>query len=228
MEKINKEHRQRVKKRFEKFGLDSFHDHEALELLLFFGLPYKNTNGMAHELINKFGSFSRVFSASKEELKSISGIGDHAAILIQLIPQLFRKYSMDLLSEEKSFDDRELLCEYVINHFIGQTKEHVQLFLFDSGMRRIDSIMLCEGTITNVNVNPETVAEHVFSNRASYFVLAHNHPSGNAEPSFEDLCITRSVWKALSELNREMVEHFVITGGKCMPVLAKAKELFDK
>lgn len=228
MENVNKGHRQRMKERLEKYGLESFHDHEALEFLLFYALPYKNTNGMAHELINKFGSFSRVFGATKEELKSIPGIGEHAATLIQLIPQLFRKYSTDLMSDLTSYDNRELLSEYVINHFIGQTREHVQLFLFDSGMRRIDSIMLCEGGISNVTVNSEMVAERVFANRAVYFVLAHNHPSGNPEPSYEDLCVTRSIWRSLLAFNREMVEHYVVAGGKCQPILTMAKEMFDK
>ncbi|MBQ3183951.1 MAG: RadC family protein [Clostridia bacterium] len=225
---INDGHRQRLKERFDEFGLDALQDHEVLELLLFYGLPYKNTNGMAHELLNKFGSFSEVFVASREELKSIKGIGDHAALLIELIPQLFRRYSMDLMSERTRFDDRELLCEYVINHFIGQTKEHVQLFLFDSAMRRIDSIMLCEGRLNAVSVNAETVAEHVFANRALNFVIAHNHPSGDAEPTFDDLCLTRSIWHSLGELNREMVEHYIVTDGTCTPVLARAKEIFDK
>ncbi len=228
MDKLHKEHRQRMKSRFTEFGLDSFQDHEALELLLFYALPYKNTNGIAHEMLNKFGSFSGVFKASREELKSISGIGEHAAILIELIPQLFRRYSMDLMSEQIRYDDKELLCEYVTNHFIGQTKEHVQLFLFDSAMRRIDSIMLCEGGLNAVVVNAETVAEHVFANRAACFVIAHNHPSGDTEPTFDDLQLTRSIWYSLAELNREMVEHYIVIGGKCIPILSRAKEIFDK
>ncbi len=228
MDQMHKKHRQRMKQRFKKFGLDSFQDHEALELLLFYGLPYKNTNEMAHELLNKFGSFSGVFGASREELMSISGIGDHAATLIEFIPQLFRRYSMDLMSEQTKYDNRELLSEYVVNHFIGQTREHVQLFLFDSAMRRIDSIMLCEGGLNEVSVNSEAVAEHVFANRAASFVIAHNHPSGNVEPTFDDLCITRSIWHSLAALNREMVEHYIVAGSECLPILTRAKEMFDK
>ncbi len=228
MDQIHKEHRKRMKQRFTDFGLDSFQDHEALELLLFYGLPYKNTNGMAHDLLNKFGSFSGVFGASRDDLKSISGIGEHTALLLELMPALFRRYSMDLMSEQRRFDDREKLSEYVINHFIGQTREHVQLFLFDSAMRRIDSIMLCEGGLNAVSVNSEAVAEHVFSNRAASFVIAHNHPSGDPEPTFEDLCITRSIWRSLAALNREMVEHYIVAGSKSMPILARAKEMFDK
>ena len=228
MDQLHKDHRQRMKQRFTDFGLDSFQDHEALEFLLFYALPYQNTNGIAHELLNKFGSFSGVFHASREELKSISGIGEHAAILFELIPALFRRYSMDLMAGQTKYDNREQLSEYVINHFIGQTREHVQLFLFDSAMRRIDSIMLCEGGLNSVSVNSETVAEQIFAQRASYFVLAHNHPSGNVEPTYEDLCITRSIWHSLAALNREMVEHYIVADGKCKPILTKAKEMFDK
>lgn len=225
---VNDGHRQRMKDRFEKFGLDAFQDHEVLELLLFYGLPYKNTNGMAHELINRFGSFSGVFSASKEELKKVKGIGEHAATLIRMIPQLFRRYSADAVSKHFSVSDRDTLKEYVINHFIGSTTEHVQLFLFDSGLHRIDSIKLADGNFTDVTVTSERIAEHVFANRASYYIIAHNHPSGDTKPTREDLIATRNIWLALGALNREMIEHYVVSGGKCNGILTEAKEMFDK
>lgn len=228
MAKINKGHRQRLKKRFDKFGLDAFADHEVLELLLFYGLPYKNTNGIAHELMNKFGSLSGVFSASKEELSSINGIGDHAATLIRIIPQLLCRYSADAVTGRFSFDDKEMLKEYVTNHFIGHTKEHVQLFLFDSGFCRIDSITLADGGFNGVTVNPELIAENVFSNRASYYILAHNHPSGKSKPTHDDLVATRNIWLTLSALNREMIEHYIVANGRCDGILTQAKEMFDK
>ena len=228
MSGINRGHRQRMKERFDKFGLEAFQDHEVLELLLFYGLPYKNTNGMAHELINKFGSFSGVFSATGEELKKVNGIGDHAAMLIRMIPQLFRRYSADSVSGSFSLNDTESLKEYVINHFIGATREYVQLFLFDSGLHRIDSITLAEGSFGNVRVTPELIAEHVFSNRASYYIIAHNHPSGDIEVSCEDLITTRNIWLSLAALNREMIEHYVVSHGRCEGVLSRAKEIFDK
>lgn len=228
IDQLHKEHRQRMKKRFKKFGLDSFQDHEALELLLFYALPYKNTNGIAHEMLNKFGSFSGVFSANAEELKSISGIGDHAALLIELIPALFRRYSADVMSKNAKYEGNDCISEYVINHFIGQTKEHVQLFLFDSSMRRIDSITVYDGHFGSVGVNSESIAEYVFSNKASGFVIAHNHPSGDVTPSYEDMCVTRKIYRDLAVLNREMIEHYIVADGKCNPILDKAKELFDK
>ena len=225
---INKGHRQRMKERFDKFGLESFQDHEVLELLLFYGLPYKNTNGIAHELINKFGSFSGVFSASEEELKRVKGIGGHAATLIRMIPQLFRRYSADAVSKRFSESNGDTLKEYVINHFIGTTREHVQLFLFDSGLRRIDSITLADGNFTDVTVTPEHIAEQVFSNRASYYIIAHNHPSGDIKPTTEDLIATRNIWLSLATFNREMIEHYIVSGGKCDGILTRAKEMFDK
>lgn len=217
-----------MKERFDKFGLESFQDHEVLEFLLFYGLPYKNTNGMAHELINRFGSFSGVFSASKEELKKVKGIGGHAATLIRMIPQLFSRYAADAVSKRFSASDRDTLKEYVINHFIGATREHVQLFLFDSGLHRIDSVTLTEGNFTDVTVTPERIAEQVFANRASYYIIAHNHPSGDIKPTTEDLITTRNIWLSLAALNREMIEHYVVSCGECNGILTRAKEMFDK
>ena len=225
---INDGHRQRLKQRFDKFGLDALADHEVLELLLFYALPYKNTNGIAHELIKKFGSLSGVFNATRQELTAVSGIGDHAAVLMSFIPQLLCRYSADVMCRRFCFDDTELLREYVINHFIGHTREHVQLFLFDSGLCRIDSVTVAEGGFDGVTVTPEAIAEQVFSSRASYYIIAHNHPSGDVEPSHDDLAVTRNIWLSLSALNREMIEHYVVAGGRCRAILAEAKEMFDK
>ena len=124
--------------------------------------------------------------------------------------------------------DKESLKEYVINHFIGCTKEHVQLFLFDSGLHRIDSITLAEGNFSAVTVTCESIAEQVFSNRASCYIIAHNHPSGDPEPTPDDLIVTRNIWLSLSALNREMIEHYIVAGGKCKGILTEAKEMFDK
>ncbi|MBR6514789.1 MAG: RadC family protein [Clostridia bacterium] len=228
MGNINKGHRQRMKQRVRRYGLDSLQDHEALELLLFYALPYKNTNGTAHELINKFGSFSGVFCASEEELMSVSGIGDHAALLIRLMPRFFSRYSQDVMNLKGVAESRQDLEEYIINHFIACTTEHVQLFLFDAAGRRINSITVHEGGLNSVAVNSETIAEYVFTNRATTFILAHNHPSGDIRPSPDDLYVTRDIYRKLSALNREMEEHYIVAGGKCVPILDAAKEMFDK
>ena len=92
---VHEGHRQRIRERFLKEGLENFHDHNILELLLFHSIPVKDTNEEAHALINRFGSLSEVFDADYEELCKVKGIGERSALLIKLMPELFREYEKD-------------------------------------------------------------------------------------------------------------------------------------
>ena len=91
----HKGHRERLKNRFLGTGLDSFTDVQALELLLFYAIPMKDTNPIAHALLNRFGSLSQVLDAPVEELKKVPGISDHAAVLLHLTTELARFYQVD-------------------------------------------------------------------------------------------------------------------------------------
>ena len=83
-------HRVRLKQRFLSEGLDAFNEHQILELLLFYTIPLKDTNEIAHDLIKTFGSLSRVFDAHPKELQKVHGISEHSSTLISMIPQLSR------------------------------------------------------------------------------------------------------------------------------------------
>src|SRR5690554_7825953 len=84
-------HRDRVKNRFLNEGLDSFDQHQVLELLLFYSIPYKDTNELAHELINRYGSLAAILEADPFELQKVKGVGKNTAVLLSLLPQLCRK-----------------------------------------------------------------------------------------------------------------------------------------
>ena len=89
-------HRQRKKEQFRRHGLDAFAPHEALELLLYYAIPRVDTNGMAHALLRRFGSLDGVFRAPVEELMQVEGIGENAALLIRLVPQLYQRSLIEL------------------------------------------------------------------------------------------------------------------------------------
>lgn len=98
-EQLHKDHRSRLRKRYEENGLDSFEDHNVLELLLFYAIPRRDTNPAAHRLISKFGSLSGVFSASVEELQTVEGIGKSSAEYLALVRETGRRCMLDALSE---------------------------------------------------------------------------------------------------------------------------------
>lgn len=214
MKNLHREHRKRMKARFREKGLDGFSDHEVLELLLFFAIPRVNTNETAHLLLNRFGTLSGVIEASHDELMSVKGIGENSATLINLLSQFTRRYELDRSRPRDSFSSMESVGNYLINHFIGATREHVELLLFDAKMHMIDHVTVHEGAVNSSDVNPERIAEIVFSGRASCFVLAHNHPGGKCVPSDEDIIVTKKLKAAFTPFNVRMLDHFLVCGGE--------------
>ncbi len=214
MENLHREHRKRMRIRFREMGLDGFSDHEVLEFLLFNAIPRVNTNEIAHRLLNRFGTLSGVIEASYEELMSVKGIGENSATLINFFSQFTRRYELDRSRPRDTFDSMESVGAYLINHYIGATREHVELLLFDAKMHMVDHVTIHEGAVNSSDVNPERIAEIVFSRRASCFVLAHNHPGGRCIPSDEDITVTKRLKAAFMPFNVKMLEHFLICGGE--------------
>ncbi len=226
-ENVHAEHRKRVKNRFVENTLDSFQDHEVLEMLLFFGIPYKNTNELSHSLISRFGSLSGVLDADFDQLMTHKGVGYNTAVLLTLMPQLFRRYSLDKIENRGDFNSIDIIGEFIVNHFIGATKEHVELLLFDGRMNMVDHMTVHEGALSSSDINMERIAEAIFSHRSNVFVLAHNHPSGVLEPSKEDLFVTRAISRAFAPFNKFLLEHFIVADGQYSRIMDRAANFYD-
>lgn len=222
-------HRERVKELFLQTGLDSFSPHAALELLLFYAIPQKDTNPIAHELIRRFGSFSGVFDAPMEELLQVDGIGKSSAVLIKMIPQLCRLY------QENLDRDKTVICDYdeagriLLKKFIGRENEIVMLMLLDSKERILFCGPVGEGNVNAANIYMKTVVRLAARYNAAYAILAHNHPSGSCLPSRQDLDTTRWVYEALRTVEVQMLDHIIVSGNDYLS-LARSRimpELFN-
>lgn len=129
---------------------------------------------------------------------------------------------MDRERERESYSNMDSVGRYLINHYIGATREHVELLLFDAGMHMIDHITLHDGSVNSSDINPDRIAEIVFTHRASYFVLAHNHPNGRCFPSKEDVEITNRISSAFEPFSIKMLEHFIVSGGEYVRLMASS------
>lgn len=142
-------HRQRMKSRFLEAGLDGFNDHNALEMLLFYALPRKDTNELAHKLLNHFGSLAAVLEADQKALSEIDGIGENAAVLLKLIPAISRRYMEEVMAPRKSVESAEQLGRYFIAKFMYFQDEDctvtVQNMLNVVGVKLIDHIIVGGG-----------------------------------------------------------------------------------
>ncbi len=222
----HKHHRSRLRARFQKEGLRSFEDHNILELLLFYAIPQKDTNDLAHALLDKFGSLAAVFDAEIGDLCKVNGIGENAATLIKLIPQLSRAYLMDKDTRYPDFTDLHKLGNYLVNYFIGEKNEKLIAVLLNNKCEMIDILLVSEGTVNRTEGSVRKIAEAAFSKNAASFVVAHNHPDGNCTPSAADVSFTSNYRKIFGELGLPLVEHIVVGGVSYVGIMTGQKS-FD-
>lgn len=204
-------HRARLKKQVALSGIDNWPEHQVLEYLLFFGIPQKDTNELAHKLINKFGSLVDVFEASADALKKVKGLGDNVASLITFIPWLFRYVeNMKINTKETFFNSSVQVAKYMIPKFYNVTRELLYILTLDNKQKLISADIVLEGVINRVNVDYRRIVDILVLNNASNVVLCHNHPSGFAIPSHDDVIATRKIVEFLDKINVAVIDHIII------------------
>lgn len=212
-EENHKGHRDRLKRRFLEHGLDDFTDIQVLELLLFFAIPQKDTNPIAHALLEHFGSLARVLEASPAELKKVTGISDHAATLLTLVTQLGRFYQVDAARRIQCLTTLDACGEYLVPYFFGRTRETVFLLCLDAKCKVLCCKEVGEGSINSASVSVRKIVETALASNATTVVLAHNHPSGVALPSEEDVETTNRVAAGLNAVEIQLADHIVVADG---------------
>ncbi len=216
---LHEGHRQRLKNRFLESGLDSFQPHNILELLLFYSIPRRDTNDIAHELIEKFGSLSAVFEANFEDLTQVNYITENSATLIKMIPAISRAYLKDKSSHINKADNIEFLEEYLISLFHGEKNEIVYIIFLNNGFDIIGYQKVHEGSVNSSLIDVRKVMDHIVKSNASMIIIAHNHPNGTAYPSMEDIETTGRLLSIFEPFNIPIVEHFVVNDFACYPII---------
>lgn len=206
---VHKGHRKRVIERFVNFGFDSFAEHEVLEMLLFYSIPRKNTNPIAHKLVSQFGSLKNVFNAELSELTK-AGLTENSAVLIKAIPELVRIYTTPSV-KNLVIDSIEKAKKLFVSKYVNVTVEQIWLACLDSSMRVINCEMICSGDRDSVKINARRIAEIALKYNCCNAFLAHNHPSGQAMVSNEDVASTRNLVSVLRSLDIKLVDHIIVT-----------------
>ncbi len=207
---IHEGHRERMKRRFLENGLDSFSDHNILELLLFYAVPRRDTNILAHRLMDKFGSLSAVLDAPVEELATVLGVGKGAATYLKLFSQVARIYFNDKMKDGILLDSSEKVGQYLIPKYIGIPNEIVLLVCLDSKCKVIGCTTVMEGSVNATQVSVRKIVETAVRSNASSVIISHNHPSGLAIPSREDLQTTEKIKQALLLINITLLDHIIV------------------
>lgn len=207
-------HRNRLKNRFIEEGLDSFEDHQILELVLFYAIPRKDTNELAHFLIEKFGSLSGVFEADSKELAKTPGIGENSATLLALIPSLARIYFKDRWGIRPELNSTTKAGEYVLTLFAGRPYEVFYVICLDAQHKVINAAIVHEGTIDQAQIYPRLIVETALRHKAHSVILAHNHPGGSSVPSPQDIEATKKIRQALEPISITVLDHIIVAGDK--------------
>ena len=206
-------HREKMRARFLTAGLDAFADHEALELLLYYAIPRRDTNPIAHALMERYGSLSAVLSAPVEDLKKVEGIGESAAILIKLAAELPKKASLADAERETALSDVARIGAFLLERYRGEKSEVIYQLCLDRKGKLLACKRLGEGDMSSANLDIRRVVENAILFSASGVVLAHNHPSGIALPSEADYIATERARAALETLGVALVDHVILADG---------------
>ena len=208
----HKGHRQRVKKRFLTDGLDGFEDHQILELLLFYAIPMKDTNELAHRLIERFGSLAGVLDARPQDLCAVAGISENAGILLALLPALARRYQQQKVRDKTLLNSTARAGEFAKALFTGRLYEAFYVICLDSQNRVNHAALLQEGTINEAPVYPRLIVETALRHQANSIILAHNHPGGSNRPSQADVNVTKNIRAATEAIAIAVVDHIIVAG----------------
>lgn len=217
-------HRKRMKKRYLEYGLDTFEKHEILELALYYAIPMKDTNPIAHKLMEQFGSLSAVFDAPIGVLMEC-GITENTAIFLKMIPDLLSVYMDDKFNNTEKVINEDNLPQKFINKFLGKSYEMVYLLLMDSKYKELYCGIVSKGSITNADVNIPKICELSLRYSARYAIIAHNHPSGICLPSNADLKVTTKLYQALKYINVELIDHYIVADDDCIS-LSESRAFF--
>ena len=194
-------HRDRLRERYLSEGLDSFAPHNVLELLLFYSVPRRDTNVLAHRLIEQFGSLVGVLNA-----------GVH----LHLVADIARRYYAEAIAPPPNDARREDLMRYYGQRLVaacnGLPEETLYLVCLDNNLREISTDRISTGAPNAVQLPGRRIAEVALRHHAPSILLAHNHPRGIAIPSREDVAATLSLRDALRAISVELIDHFVIAG----------------
>ena len=211
---IHAGHRERMRKRFLKDGINVFDDYQVLEFLMYYVYKRGDTNPLGHKLINEFKTLEAVFKADYEELLRIEGIGPAGATLINFIGQLRNKIIYDSVQKGKV----KFLTTADLGHYCMDSLRHLKferfiMLSFNQKSELISRDIISEGISNATSAEIKNIVSLALKRDAASVVLAHNHPGGNSHPSSADINTTARIIDALNGINVELLDHIICGEG---------------
>ena len=203
-------HRKRLREKFIKSGLKGFHDYEIIELLLTLGSSRKDCKQQAKEAIKRFKTLRGILEAPPEELQEIDGIGPHSAFGIKLVQEVAREFLKEKIIDKPVYKSSQEIFDYLYHSMRDLNKEVFKVIYLNTQNQIIDTADLFEGTINSGSISPREVIKSALKYNAASLIFAHNHPSGNPEPSPSDKEVTKDLVYAGSIMRIRVLDHIII------------------
>lgn len=214
MENTHDGHRERLRERYIKHGFDGLMEHELLELVLTYAIPRKNTNNIAHALIKRFGSLENVLNSSCAKLQTAPGIGENTAIFLNMLGNfILRSRSLDGGAQNEKrprLATPAAAAAYALSLAGNEPYENIYVASLDKNLRLLHGEKLLSGSLTETPIYPRLIVESALMHNAHSVLLFHNHPSGDVQPSQNDIEATLIVKSALASIDIELYDHLII------------------
>ena len=203
-------HRERMRERFLQSRFDGFEEHQILEMILYYVYPRNDTNPLAHRLLDAFGSISAVLDAPVDALVN-AGLTKNAATFLVMLPDISRVYLSDRNNNKSKIINFDKLGEFFISKFIGRAEEAMILLLADAKGKEIYCGVVSKGSLHASEAPIRKIIDLAMRYNAATAVIAHNHPSGVALPSRNDIAATSAIAKALNLIGVMLVDHIIVS-----------------
>ena len=205
-------HRQRIKEKYEKSGIDGWLDYEVLELALSYAIPRKDTKSIAKELLSRFKTINGVLDSDIKELRTINGISNHIALFLNLLKDIAILYLEKGLHNKDLLSSPQVVYDYLKASLKGAVDEEFKTLFLDSRNQLIAVETLKTGTVNRSVIYPRKIVERALYNHAAGVIIAHNHPAGTLQPSQDDNTITNAIKTALETVDIVLLDHIIIGG----------------
>lgn len=213
-------HRRRMRERYRAQGLDAFAPHEILELILFYAIPQRNVNPLAHGLMQRFGSLHGVLDAPPEQLMQVPGVGEYAATLLSLFSQVSKQVEISRAGKMEMIRNREDAEEHCKRLLAGCNRERFYVVCMNGQMEVIADALVAQGSLTEVPAYPRLVVQAALNHNAHSVLLCHNHPGGTLVPSQADLDATAAIAGLMEGIEVVLADHIIVAQGQALSMVS--------
>ena len=214
-------HRLRMRRRYEsQGGLEGFAPHEVLEMWLYYAIPQKNVNALAHELLERFGSLHGVLHADSAQLRQVKGIGEYSAAFLSMFSQIVNYCEREQAGSKTKLANRAEAESYCIRLLAGEKREVFYAVCLNGQMQVLHNALIAKGSLSEVPAYPRIAAEAALNHQAHSILLCHNHPGGSLLPSQGDMEVTRQLAALFQGLEIALLDHIIVAEGKALSMLS--------